>query len=97
MENVTPIKKKNNRTIIGGIIIAVALAIGVGIFALFIEKIPIKKPTVKITVTIIKKELFLKNSKIPKFFMLNTLPFCIVSLTFKKYYAFVGQDIPSYI
>ena len=40
MENVTPIKKKNNRAIIGGIIIAVALAIGVGIFALFIEKIP---------------------------------------------------------
>ena len=40
MENVTPIKKKNNRKIIGGIIIAVALAVGVAIITLFIKQIP---------------------------------------------------------
>lgn len=40
MENVTPIKKKNSRKIIGGIIIAVALAAGVAILSLFIKQIP---------------------------------------------------------
>ncbi|MBD3107365.1 prohibitin family protein [Bacillus sp. AGMB 02131] len=40
MENVTPIKKKNNRKIIGGIIIAVALAAGIVILSLFIKQIP---------------------------------------------------------
>jgi hypothetical protein len=41
--------------------------------------------------------LVLKNSNIPKLLKLSTLPFCIVSLTFKKYYASLGQDIPSHI
>ena len=41
MENVTPIKNnKNSKRILGGIIIALVLAAGVGITALFIEKIP---------------------------------------------------------
>lgn len=40
MENVTPIKKKNNRKIVGGIIIAFALVAGVAILALFIKQIP---------------------------------------------------------
>lgn len=40
MENVTPIKKKNNRKIVGGIIIAVALAASVAIITLFIKQIP---------------------------------------------------------
>lgn len=41
MENVTPIKSnKKNKRILGGIIIALVLAVGVGITALFIEKIP---------------------------------------------------------
>lgn len=41
MENVTPIKNnKNNKRILGGIIIALVLVVGVGITALFIEKIP---------------------------------------------------------
>lgn len=40
MENVTPIKKGNNRKILGGIIIALALVIAVAVTALFIKKIP---------------------------------------------------------
>lgn len=41
MENVTPIKKsKKNRSIIGGIIVAVVLVLGIGITALFIERVP---------------------------------------------------------
>ena len=41
MENVTPIKNnKNSKRILGGIIIALVLVAGVGITALFIEKIP---------------------------------------------------------
>jgi hypothetical protein len=64
---------------------------------LFSKKIPIKKPTVNTKVTVSRKELVLKNSNIPKLLKLSTLPFCIVSLTFKKYYASLGQDIPSHI
>ena len=41
MENVTPINnKKNSKKILGGVIIALVLVLGVGITALFIEKIP---------------------------------------------------------
>ncbi len=41
MENVTPISnKKNSKKILGGVIIALVLVLGIGITALFIEKIP---------------------------------------------------------
>ncbi|MGM9924358.1 MAG: prohibitin family protein [Bacillus sp. (in: firmicutes)] len=40
MENVTPMKKGKNRKVLGGIIIAVVLVLGIAITSLFIEKIP---------------------------------------------------------
>ncbi|WP_050614890.1 prohibitin family protein [Bacillus testis] len=40
MENVTPMKKNNNRRIVGAVIIAVALVAAIGITSLFIQKIP---------------------------------------------------------
>ena len=40
MENVTPIKKKNSRKILGGVIIAFALVVGVAVTTLFIKQIP---------------------------------------------------------
>ena len=40
MEKTVPIKKGPNKKIMGGIIIALALAIGIAITAMFIEKIP---------------------------------------------------------
>jgi len=40
VENVTPIKKKNSRKILGGVIIAFALVVGVAVTTLFIKQIP---------------------------------------------------------
>lgn len=40
MENVTPMKKGKSRKVLGGIIVALVLVIGVAVTSLFIEKIP---------------------------------------------------------